>query len=52
MALFLPTNVKPLAPASNMTSWDDSNVDTSNINFFKTPKGLEKRSVELGYKQL
>ena len=52
MALFLPANVKPLEPASNMSTWDDSNVGTANIDFFKTPKGLEKRSVELDYKEL
>ena len=53
MSLFLPKNVQPLQPASNISTWsDDSKIDVANTDFFKIPKGLEKRSVEIGYKQL
>ena len=53
MALFLPSNLQPLAPAADIESWDDkSMMGLENADFFKTPKGLENRSVPLDYTQL
>ena len=53
MSLFLPPNVKPLAPAADLSTWnDDSTAALSNAEFFKMPKGMENRSVELEYNQL
>ena len=53
MALFLPSNVSPLPPAANMQSWKDESITgLDNAEFFKLPKGLENRSVQLDYTQL
>jgi hypothetical protein len=55
MALFLPKNVQPLAPAANLDNWNDqTEIDTSisNFDFFKKPSGMENRSVEINYHQL
>jgi hypothetical protein len=53
MSLFLPPNVQPLAPAPDMQDWNDKSMaGLEDADFFKTPKGLEKRSVSLDYTQL
>lgn len=55
MALFLPPNVEPLAPASDVDSWNDqADIEDSlaNAEFFKKPIGLENRNVEVDYVQL
>jgi hypothetical protein len=53
MATFLPTNVEPLPPAADLKTWNDiSMAGLENAEFFKFPKGLENRSVKLGYSQM
>jgi hypothetical protein len=55
MSLFLPTNVDSLAPASNLDNWNDqvdSESTLANADFFKKPKGMENRNVEIDYIQL
>ena len=55
MALFLPPNVTPLAPASNVNTWSDDSIEGSlaNAEFFQKPaKGFEDRDVKLDYIQL
>lgn len=53
MALFLPPNVEPLAPAADLKSWNDQSMaGLDNAEFFKMPKGTENRSVSLDYTQL
>jgi hypothetical protein len=55
MALFLPKNVQPLAPAANLDNWNDQiEIDTSisSLDFFKKPTGMENRNVEIKYHQL
>lgn len=56
MALFLPPNVKPLEPMSNLDNWNDQleSVDGSdpNAEFFKKNIGTENRNVEVEYHQL
>jgi len=55
MSLFLPSNIEPLAPASNLDNWNDQ-VDSesalANADFFKQPQGMEHRNVEIDYIQL
>ena len=53
MSLFLPPNVKPLEPAASMENWNDQSLSAiANADFFKCPKGMENRSVQLDYTQL
>lgn len=55
MALFLPSNVQPIAPAADLKNWNDhslAGLDNADSDFFKMPKGLENRSVKLDYTQL
>lgn len=53
MALFLPKNVEPLAPASNLENWNDQAENAlANTDFFQKPKGMENRSVHVDYFQL
>ena len=53
MSLFLPPNVQPLEPASSMQNWNDQlSSELENADFFKSPKGMENRSVQLNYNQL
>ena len=55
MALFLPNNIQPLVPASNIDNWDDLEQNQSSLSeaeFFKRPEGLANRIVEIDYIQL
>lgn len=55
MSLFLSSNVKPLAHAENLDSWNDqlhSESALASTEFFKKPTGMENRSVSLDYHQL
>jgi hypothetical protein len=54
MSLFLPPNVQPLPPSANLETWSDQDVDgaLANAEFFKKPKGMENRTVELDYIQM
>ena len=56
MSLFLPPNVKPLAPAESIETWNDQlNSDARSLDdseFYRKPTGLDKRSVSIDYVQL
>jgi 3-dehydroquinate synthetase len=51
MTTILPPSLEPLNPSSNMGTTTDSEA-TPQMEFFNTPKGLEKRKVSLDYIQL
>ena len=53
MSLFLPPNVQPLEPVVDIHNWTDQvSPALKNADFFKSPRGMENRSVQLNYKQL
>jgi hypothetical protein len=53
MALFLPNNVEPLAPAADLNSWNDKTDGAhAEAEYFQKPIGIEKRNVGIKYHQL